>query len=71
MMNEIIKSTKLTITVLAGIIIRGKYILVSMLEFPISELLESPKEVEKNCQGSRAAYTKIAYGTPLEGNLAS
>jgi hypothetical protein len=59
MMNEIRKSMKLTITVLAGTIILGKYILVSMFAFVISELLESLNEVEKNCQGSMAAYTRI------------
>ncbi len=57
--KEIKKSTKLTITVLAGIIIRGKYILVSMLEFVIRELLASLKDVEKNCHGSIAAYTRM------------
>src|SRR5665213_2799657 len=57
--KEIKKSTKFTITVLAGIIIRGKYILVSMLELVISELLASLKDVEKNCHGSIAAYTRM------------
>jgi len=57
--KEIRKSMKLTMTVLAGTIILGKYILVSMFELVISELLESLKDVEKNCHGSMAAYTSI------------
>ena len=57
--NEIRKSTKLTITVLTGIINLGKYIFVSIFELVSNELLASVKEVAKNCQGNIPAYTKI------------
>ena len=55
MTKDIRKSTKFTITVLAGIINLGKYIFVNILELVISELLASLKEVEKNCHGNMAA----------------
>jgi hypothetical protein len=57
--NEIRKSTTLTMTVLAGMIRRGKYIFVNIFVLVIRELLASLNEVEKNCQGSIAAYTSI------------
>lgn len=52
--KEIRKSTKLTITALAGIIIRGKYTFDSIFAFVINELLLSVSEFAKNCQGSIA-----------------
>ena len=57
--NDIRKSIRFTMTVLTGIIRRGKYIFVSMVELPISDVLASLKDVEKNCQGSSAENTKI------------
>src|SRR6476660_613996 len=42
-----------------------------MFELLISELLASLKEVEKNCHGSMAAYTRIGYGTPPDGSFAN
>jgi len=62
--NEIKKSIKQTITVLTGTISRGKYTFVSKFEFEISELLDSLKDDEKNCQGSVAAETSSIRGTP-------
>lgn len=50
--------------VLAGTINRGKYTLVSKLEFASNELLDSLKAVEKNCQGKIAAHTNTTLGTP-------
>jgi hypothetical protein len=45
--------------VLTGIIKRGKYIFVSIVELPIREALASLNEVEKNCHGSSAENTKM------------
>src|ERR1700704_2242120 len=58
--NEIPKSTRLTITELAGMIMRGKYIFVIRFEFPIRLVLASDKALEKNCQGNTPANTMIA-----------
>jgi hypothetical protein len=44
---------------LTGMISLGKYNFVSILEFPTKEALASEKEVEKNCHGSNAEYTRI------------
>src|SRR5665647_1445690 len=59
MIPEIRKSAKLTITALAGITRRGKYtfeiipaLLIRLSPAPLNAL-------EKNCQGSRAAKTRI------------
>src|SRR5258708_914244 len=69
--KEIRKSTKLVITEPAGIIRRGKYTLETRFAFWIRLLLDSVIEVEKNCQGSIAAYTSTLYGAaPTEGNFA-
>lgn len=62
--KEIKKSIRQTITVLVGTIRRGKYTFVSKLEFVIKELLASPNEEEKNCQGNVAAATKTRRGIP-------
>ena len=62
--KEIKKSIRQTITVLVGTIRRGKYPFVSKLEFAIKELLASPNEEEKNCQGKVAAATKTRRGIP-------
>ncbi len=55
--NEIPKSTKLVITELAGMIMRGKYTLLIRFEFPIKLLLASLKALLKNCQGNMPAKT--------------
>jgi hypothetical protein len=69
---EIAKSTRLVMTELAGIIIRGKYTLVIRLEFPTKLRLASLKELDKNCQGSIPTKTMRAYGAvPAAGNLAT
>ena len=71
MAKEIKKSTRLVTTVLAGMINLGKYTLVIRLALLIRLLLLSERELAKNCQGNRAAYTMIAYGAlPSVGNLA-
>jgi hypothetical protein len=57
--NEIKKSTRFTIIVLTGMINLGKYNFVSIFELPIKEALASEKEVEKNCHGSNAEYTRM------------
>jgi hypothetical protein len=62
--NEIRKSRRHTITVLAGTIKRGKYTLVSKFELATNELLVSLKELEKNCHGKVAAQTSRMRGTP-------
>ena len=70
--KEIKKSTKQTITAEVGTIIRGKYILETILALAITELLDSDNELAKNCQGSMPAKTIIAYGAaPSVGILAS
>jgi len=46
-------------TVLAGMMILGKYIFVSKVELPTMLLLDSEKELEKNCHGSIAEYTNM------------
>ena len=60
--NEMAKSIRQTITVLAGTIKRGKYTLVSKLEFAKRELLASLNELEKNCHGNVAAETSNKRG---------
>jgi len=69
--NDNMKSTMLTMTALEGIINLGKYTFVINFSFSIKELLLSVSAFEKNCHGNIAAYTKIGYGTPSEGNLAN
>src|SRR5256885_14769730 len=68
--NEIAKSTKETMTELAGTIIRGKYTFEIKFAFVTSELLPSAREVANNCHGSIAAKTITGYGTPSLGSLA-
>ena len=63
---------ELVTTELIGIIIRGKYTLVINWVLSIRLLLDSDTEEAKNCQGSIAEYTMIAYGTfPSLGSFAS
>ena len=68
--NDIKKSIKQTITVLAGTISRGKYTLVNKLELVISELAASLKDDVKNCHGKVAAHTSKTLGVPV-GTLES
>lgn len=58
--KEIRKSIRLVITDEIGMIIRGKYTLEIRLVLLIRLLLESLSALAKNCQGSIAAYTKMA-----------
>ena len=64
MANEMKKSTKQTMTVLAGTIILGKYTLVRRLELAIKLFALSLKAVEKNVQGKVAAATNNTRGIP-------
>src|SRR5438105_5391741 len=68
--SEMAKSTKETMTELAGTINRGKYTFEIRLAFVINELLPSEREVANNCHGSIAAKTMTGYGTPSLGSLA-
>ena len=51
---------KLVMTELAGMIRRGKYILVMSFWLPIKLLLLSVSALEKNCHGNKPANTIIA-----------
>ena len=56
------KSTKLVMIELEGIINLGKYTLVKRAELVTKLSLAVEKAVEKNCQGNNPANTNIAYG---------
>jgi hypothetical protein len=65
------KSIRQTITVLAGIINRGKYTFEIRLVFPTSEFAASLNAPEKNCQGKVAAATnkmREGPGAPILKN---
>src|SRR4029077_5410403 len=68
--REMAKSTKETMTELAGTINRGKYTFEMRLALVMRELLPSEREVANNCHGSIAANTMTGYGTPSLGSLA-
>src|SRR6266568_668017 len=69
--SEIAKSIKLVMMLLTGIIMRGKYTLVSRLALPIREPELSERALAKKFQGSMAAKTSNGYGIPSDGSLAS
>src|SRR5438477_12003326 len=64
---DIIKSTKLVITLLAGTTTRGKYIFDIRFALLTRLLPLSKSAVEKNCHGSIPQNTSKGYGTPADG----
>src|SRR4029077_20989962 len=65
------KSTKLVITLAAGITRRGKYTFDIRFEFATRLLPLSERAAEKNCQGSIPQNTSNGYRTPPDGMLPS
>jgi len=71
MIKAIKKSTNFDNTGVRGIIIRGKYTLVSRFELDIRLCVLAVIEAAKYDQGKTAAYENIGYGIPSLGTLAS
>src|SRR5262245_36910212 len=68
---EIRKSTKLVITLAAGMTRRGKYTFEIRFAFVTRLLPLSESAVEKNCHGSIPQKTRSGYLTPPDGILPS
>src|SRR3989344_5800096 len=71
MINAMQKSSSSTPATDDGIIRRGKYTFVISFSSSTTLLPAMRITFEKNVQGRSPAYTKIGYGSPSEGILAS